>query len=193
MLNATRNRKPKSKNQWLLPMGLINLGKTSGVTGMGPDLARQPVVCRVFGLVWNWTDQSLLSVPRLLVGYPEPLLKLVLRQTSPDLLSIEECPSDILQTLDFSCCSPLFNPVNDQTTWGWLTASPGTVRNPCNLQLYAVGFVLSRKCKLAITHYILTWCWLYIPQDFPFCFMIIYLFFSTTANHGSAHTSTRWE
>jgi len=91
----------------------------------------------------------------------------VLRQTSPDVLSVKEYPVYIYQTWDYSCRSPQYIPANHQTTSDQLTAHGGTIAKPCNLQLYAVGFVLSIMCKLAVPHSIVTWSSLYIPQDFP--------------------------
>jgi len=41
----------------------------------------------------------------------------VLGQTSPDVLSVEECPVYILQSRDFCCCLAQFVPVNKHTTW----------------------------------------------------------------------------
>jgi len=50
--------------------------------------------------------------------------------------------------------------------------------NPLQLyavQLYAAGFSLNGRCKLAVTHSILTCSELYNLQDFPLLFMIIFL------------------
>jgi len=45
------------------------------------------------------------------------------------------------------------------------------------LQLYAAGFSLNWKCKLAVTHSILTCSSLYNLQHFPLLFVIIFLTF----------------
>jgi len=64
---------------------------------------------------------------------------------------------------------------NQTTTSDRLGANRRTVGDPCNLQLYAVGFLLSIMSKLAVTHSILTWRQLYIAQDIPLLFIIIFL------------------
>jgi len=79
-----------------------------------------------------------------------------LGHTSPDVLPVEECPFCIFQSRDFSCCSPLFTPVHKHTTSDRHTANGGTVGDSCNLQQYTAGFVLSRLCKMAVTHPIST-------------------------------------
>ena len=114
-----------------------------------------------------------------------------MRQTSPGILSVKECPFYIYQTSDFSHCSPQYIPVNNQTTSDRLTANCGPVGIPCNLWLCAAGFSLNRMCKLAVTDFILTCRYQYIPQNFPLLFVIIFLTFSTTASHGSTSTSAR--
>jgi len=99
----------------------------------------------------------------------------VMSQTSPAILSVEECPFYIYQTRDFSCRSPQSISVNKPTTLVKPTANRGANGIPCNLQLYAAGFILNRTCMLAVTHSILTCRYLYIPQDFPVLFIIIFL------------------
>jgi hypothetical protein len=120
----------------------------------------------------------------------------VLRQTSPDDLSVAEFPFYIYQTRDISCLSPQCIPANKQTnkqTSSYrLTANRGTVGITSNLQRYAAGCILSRTCKLTVIHSLVTCSLLYIPQDFPL-FVIIFLTFSTTASHGSTNTSARFE
>jgi len=54
----------------------------------------------------------------------------VLGQTPPDVLSVEEWPFYIYQIWDFSCCSSLCLPVNEQTTSDQLTANRGTFGIP---------------------------------------------------------------
>jgi len=56
----------------------------------------------------------------------------VLRQTSPDVLSIEECPFYLYQHWDISCHSSRWIPVTKGTTADWLTATGGTVGIPCS-------------------------------------------------------------
>jgi len=98
-----------------------------------------------------------------------------LRQTSPQDLSVKQCSFDNDQTSDFGHRLPHNIPVNKPTTSDLLTANDGTVGIPCNLQLYPAGFRLNRKCKFAVDHSILTWRYLYIPQNFPLLFVIIFL------------------
>ena len=69
--------KPDTRNRRLEPTGLAKPVETRGLTGMGPGLARQESAGRVFGQVWNRTDQFLRSKPGPLAGYPDPLLTVV--------------------------------------------------------------------------------------------------------------------
>jgi len=69
----------------------------------------------------------------------------------------------------------LIYPFKRNTTSDWLGVNCRTVWNLCNLQLSAVGSILSRTFNLAVTHSILTWNYLYIPQDFPLHFFIIFI------------------
>jgi len=115
------------------------------------------------------------------------------RQTSPDVLSCDEFPVYIWQSLDFGCHTPRVTPVSTQTSSDRLTANRGTVGNPCNLQPNAAGFILSRICKLAATESLLTWSRLCIPQDIPLHFVIIFLSYSTPATDGYPNHSARWE
>jgi len=57
----------------------------------------------------------------------------VLRQTSPDFLSVEAFPVYIYHTWNFTCRSLQCIPANKQTTSDRLTANRGTVGIPCNL------------------------------------------------------------
>jgi hypothetical protein len=75
-LNATINVKPKMQNRRLEPTDLAKPGKTRGLTGTGPGLARQASAGRAFGRFWNRTDTFLRSKPGPLAGYPDPLLTL---------------------------------------------------------------------------------------------------------------------
>jgi len=81
---------------------------------------------------------------------------------------------------------------NKQTTSDWLIANCEIVWNPCNLQSYTPGIILSIMYKLAANYSILTWSSLYIPQDFPLLFIFICLFYSTPPNHRYIMTSASW-
>jgi hypothetical protein len=65
-------------NRRLDPKGLAKPGKTPGLTGTGPGLARPDSVCRVSDQLLNRTDPFLLAKPGPLAGYPDPLLTLVI-------------------------------------------------------------------------------------------------------------------
>jgi len=56
----------------------------------------------------------------------------VLRQTSPDILSVEDCPLYIYQTRDFSCRSWKCSPLNIPTISDRLTAIRRNIRIPCS-------------------------------------------------------------
>jgi len=71
------------QNRTLEPMGVAKPGKTCGLTGMGPGLARQDSAGQVSGWFWNRTDPVLQAQPGPLAGYPDLLLTLVLSQASP--------------------------------------------------------------------------------------------------------------
>jgi len=115
-----------------------------------------------------------------------------LRQTSAVILSLEECPLYIWHCRDFSCDTPQFVLGNEPTTLDGLIADRVMVGNPCNSLSYAAGFMLSIMYKLAATYCILTWRSLYIPQDLPLHFVIIFLSLSTPANHRYTTTSAGW-
>jgi len=115
------------------------------------------------------------------------------RQTSQDILSCEAYPVYIGQSWDFSGCKPLWIFVNNQTTSDRLIANHRFVRNSCNLQSNAAWFNLNELCNSAVTYFILTCSEVYIPQDFPLLFTIIFLSYSTPANHGNINTSARLE
>jgi len=114
-----------------------------------------------------------------------------LRQTSANILSLEEWPIYIWQQWDFGSCTVQLIPGNKHTS-DRLIANRGMLGNPCNLQSYAAGFMLSIMNKLAATYSILTWSSLYIPQDFQLHFVIIFFSYSTPSNHGYTTTSARW-
>jgi len=83
---------------------------------------------------------------------------------------VEECAVYISQTRGFGGRSPSYILGNNHTTLDRLGANRRTVGDPCILQLHLAGFILCRKCKLAVTHSIFTWSQLYIPQDLSsFC------------------------
>ena len=65
------------QNKTLELTGLAKPGKTCGLTGTGPGLARQDSVGRVSGRVWNQTDPFSWAKPKPLAGYPDPLLTVV--------------------------------------------------------------------------------------------------------------------
>jgi len=116
-----------------------------------------------------------------------------LRQTSADIVSLKDFPVYIWQSGDFGCGTLLFIPVQKHKTSDWLTTNRGTVGNPCNIQTYAPGFLLSRTCVLAVGWSILTSSKQYIPQNYPLLFVIIFLSYCTPANHGYTKTSARWQ
>jgi len=62
------------ENRGLQPADLAKPGETRGLKGTGPGLARHQSEGRVFGWVWNQTDQFQRSKPGLLAGYPDQLL-----------------------------------------------------------------------------------------------------------------------
>jgi hypothetical protein len=61
--------------------GQAKRGNTRRIKGTGPALTRQEEPGRVFGWVWNCTDQFLQSKPGPLVGYLDPLLILMMMNT----------------------------------------------------------------------------------------------------------------
>ena len=64
------------QNRTLELTGLFKPAKTYWVMGTGPGLARQDSAGVVSGQVKNRTEPFLRAKPRLLVGYPDPLLPL---------------------------------------------------------------------------------------------------------------------
>jgi len=85
--------------------------------------------------------------------YPEDSL----RQTSADIFSPIQWPLYFQQSCNFSCRAPRFIPVPNHRTSHLHIAHCGAVGNPCNLQLYAAGFVWSIWNFLAATDSIRTW------------------------------------
>jgi len=115
----------------------------------------------------------------------------ILSQSSADLLSNKQFLFYASQTFDFGGSSELFICITKLTTSDQLPANCSMVGNPCNLQVYAVRFILSRMCMLSVIHWILTWSWLYIPYNFPLLFIIILLSMSTPTNYHCIKTTGR--
>jgi len=107
-----------------------------------------------------------------------------LRQTSADVLSLQQCLIYSWRSCDFGCCTRQCLAVDTQTSSDRLIAHIRVVGNPCNLQLFAACVILCITNMLAATCSILTWVLLYIPQDFPLLFVIIFFSYSTPANGG---------
>ena len=78
----------------------------------------------------------------------------IFRRTSPDILFIEDCHCAMLESRDVGTLSTVVILVSKQTISHPVAANHRMVGNPCNLELYAVGFILNRTCKLDVTHYI---------------------------------------
>lgn len=114
------------------------------------------------------------------------------KQTSPDVLPVEELPVCTSQTWGFGCPSHLYSPDTNHTTSDQHTEYHTTICNPADMQLFSGGFMLSRIWKFAVLDAILTWCLQYIPQDFPHV-IYIFLSYSTPANHANTSTITRCE
>ena len=110
----------------------------------------------------------------------------VLRQTSPDDLSIEEFAFYIYQSQDVSCHLLQCIPAKKLT----IIIGPIYCKSRDRWNHPQLGCIMSRTCKLTVIHSFVTCSLLYIPQDFPL-FIIIFLIFSTTASHGSTNTSAR--
>jgi hypothetical protein len=96
----------------------------------------------------------------------------IVRLTSPDVLSIEECLVHIYQQWDISCHSSRCILETNRQHWSDLPKSRD-YRNP--QQLYAARFSVNCTCKFAVTHSILTFSLLYDLQHFPLLFVIIFL------------------
>jgi hypothetical protein len=80
-----------------------------------------------------------------------------LRQTSADVLCFKQYRTIIWQSCDFGSHTPQYMAVNTQSSLYWLIGNPSTAGNPCNLQLYSAGFLLSITILLAATYSILIW------------------------------------
>jgi hypothetical protein len=116
-----------------------------------------------------------------------------LRQTSADILSLEQCPIYSWQSCDLGWHTPWVIPVNKHTTSDWLIAHLRAGDNPCNFSLNAEWFIFSIRNMLAAGYFIQTWSWLYNPQDLPLLFGIIFVVYPTAANHGYTTTTARPE
>jgi len=138
------------------------------------------------GIVWLTIQHDMIVNVRFMY-YPGHYL----RQTLAEILSLKECPIVIWESCDFGCCTLLCISENKLTTSDWLIVSCCTVGNPCNLQPDAAGVNLGMIYNLAATFAILTWSKLYIPQDFPLLFSIIFLSNATPPNHGYTIISHR--
>jgi len=79
--------KPETQNRRLEPTGLAKPCKSHRLTGVGPGLARQDTVGRVFEHFWNSTEPCLRSEPGPLSGHLDRLLTLpVAPQITQDTL-----------------------------------------------------------------------------------------------------------
>jgi hypothetical protein len=79
-----------------------------------------------------------------------------LRQTRAVVLSLEQYPINVYQLGNSGCRTQQFVAVNKQTTLDQLIANCRAVGNPCNLQPYSAGFILSIMIMLAAIYSILT-------------------------------------
>jgi len=79
-----------------------------------------------------------------------------LRQTSADVLSLEQHPMNISRVGNSGGRTPQFITVTKHTTSDRLIANCWVVGTPCNLQPYSAGFILSITIMLAATYSILT-------------------------------------
>jgi len=69
---------PEMQNRRLDPTGPAKPGETCRLTGKGPWKDRQEAGGRVFEWFWNRTELFVWFKPKPLVGYPDPLLTLVI-------------------------------------------------------------------------------------------------------------------
>jgi len=98
------------------------------------------------------TVQPDLIVSVSLTYYPRDYF----RQTSADIISLEHYHVNVHRLGNSSCCTPQFIPVNEHTASARLVANRGAVGNPCNLQPYSAGFILSIMIMLAGIYSIVT-------------------------------------
>jgi len=120
---------------------LINWNKTYSAYWLSIHLEWH---CYHYNMTWYYKTASC-----KIVGISE-------KKTLLHVPSVVECYFYILQWWDFCCRSPLCTSLNKWTTLDRHTANYGTLGYPWNLHLYAVVFILSTTCKLAVTHFILT-------------------------------------
>jgi hypothetical protein len=144
------------------------------------------VTVNTAGIVWL-TIQHDMIVRVSFMYYPRQILT----ETSPDFLFLEGGPVYILSLCNFALRTPQFIPFHKRIPSNRLIVSPGTLGNPCNLQPYATAINLSITYDLAATYVILTSSYLYIPQDLPLHFVIIFLSYSTPASDGYTNISAR--
>ena len=71
------------QNRRLDATGQAKLGETRGLTGTGPGLDHQEAASQVSGRFWNRTEPFFLFNLGPFVGYPDPLLSVVLADGSP--------------------------------------------------------------------------------------------------------------
>jgi len=115
-----------------------------------------------------------------------------LTPTSSDILPLEECPINMWKWWDFGCITAQSIAEDKPTTSDRLIANRETVGNLCTLQSYPAGFMLGIMYKLAATYSNPSWSLLYIRQDFPLLFVIIFLSYSILEKHGYTTISARW-
>jgi hypothetical protein len=99
------------------------------------------------------TVQQDMIVSFSFMSYPRDYL----RKISADIHSLTQCPIYIWQSFDFGSATPQFILANKQSTSHRLIAHYRTVGNPCNLQPFSAGFILSVMKMFAATYSILTW------------------------------------
>jgi hypothetical protein len=115
------------------------------------------------------------------------------RHTSADVLSLKQCHIYSRHSSNFGCNTLQFLPLNNQTMSDRHIAHLGAERYPSNLRLYTAGSSLSITNVLATNYAILTWSYLCNPKGFPLLFVIIFLYYSTPANHEYTPVSARLE
>jgi len=100
------------------------------------------------------TVQHDLIVSVIFMQYPRDYS----RQTSADVLSLELHLIYFTRLGNSGGHTPQFILVTRQTTSDRLIADCGAVGNPCKLQPYSAGFIVSITVMLAATYSILTTC-----------------------------------
>ena len=133
------------------------------------------------------TVQYDLIVSLIFMQYPREYL----RETSADILSLEVHPVYVTRFGDSGGRTPQCILVTKQKTLDRLIANCGAVGNPCKLQPYSAGLIMSITVMLSATYSIWTRCKLYSPQGFPLPLVNIFLSYSTPAHYGYTTTPTR--